>query len=235
MTERQIECFLCLAKTLSFNKAAKELYLTQPAVTQQIHALENDLGVSLFCRSHKGVTLTASGLIFHEDAIAFLNHSRQIVNHVRRTAERYKTLCEICYMLPLNSMPAIISKYHELHPDSFVHIKQGDPVMTHLQEFLDACDVAVAFGDTRKDYGAHRFIALYEGSIVAIMSARHRLADRKRISIGDLEGEMIFSLSEYLRTPFIHEFHAFLIENYGVTNITSSANAWEASAMAEAG
>jgi hypothetical protein len=72
-----------------------------------------------------------------------------------------------------------------------------------------------------------RFVALYERSIVAILGGRYRLADKKRICIGDLEGEMIFSLSEYLRTPFIHEFHAFLIENYEVTNITSSANAWE--------
>ena len=53
MNTFQISCFLAVAEHLNFARAAEQLHVTQPAVTQQIHSLEKKLGVSLFARKHQ--------------------------------------------------------------------------------------------------------------------------------------------------------------------------------------
>ena len=95
MTERQLECFLSLAKTLNFSQTAQQMYLTQPAVSQQIRALESDLGVPLFTRGRGGVALTPAGVTFCTEAADFLAHSRSVVSRVRSSAAAYTTLRDI--------------------------------------------------------------------------------------------------------------------------------------------
>ena len=66
MTIQDITCFMKLAETLSYTKAAQQLYISQPAVTQHIHSLERELGVQLFDRSVKrAIVLTESGVLYY--------------------------------------------------------------------------------------------------------------------------------------------------------------------------
>lgn len=68
MNTVQLECFLSVAEHLNFSKASRELKITQPAVSHQIQALEEELGVKLFVRTSKSVTLTQEGILFIPDA-----------------------------------------------------------------------------------------------------------------------------------------------------------------------
>ena len=68
MNTVQLECFMAVAEHLNFSKASRELKITQPAVSHQIHALEEELGVKLFIRTSKSVTLTQEGILFVPDA-----------------------------------------------------------------------------------------------------------------------------------------------------------------------
>ena len=68
MNTFQLSCFLTVAETLNFARAAKQLNVTQPAVTHQIRSLETELGVKLFKRSTRSVELTREGSIFINDA-----------------------------------------------------------------------------------------------------------------------------------------------------------------------
>ena len=84
MNITQLECFLTVADTLNFARAAEQLHVTQPAVTQQIHALERELGVQLFLRTTRTVRITQEGLVFLDDA-------RDIVMRARRATLRFHT------------------------------------------------------------------------------------------------------------------------------------------------
>lgn len=64
MTTKQIEYILELAETLNFNRAAENLYISQPTMTYQIHAAEEELGFKIFDRSGKGASLTPAGSQF---------------------------------------------------------------------------------------------------------------------------------------------------------------------------
>ena len=69
----QLTCFLTAAETLSFVKAARQLNVTQPAITHQIRSLEEELNTQLFKRTTRSVEITQEGLIFLNDAKNVLN------------------------------------------------------------------------------------------------------------------------------------------------------------------
>ena len=64
----QLECFLAVANSLNFSRAAEQLRLTQPAVSHQISSLEDELGVRLFSRTSRSVRLTQEGYLFTQYA-----------------------------------------------------------------------------------------------------------------------------------------------------------------------
>ena len=68
MNTFQLSCFLAVANTLSFAKAAEKMNISQPAITHQIKALENELNVPLFRRTTRLVEITPEGQSFLSDA-----------------------------------------------------------------------------------------------------------------------------------------------------------------------
>ena len=82
--------FYTVAKCGSLTKAAQELYISQPAVSQAIKSIEGQLGVSLFNRTHKGMELSAGGgkLIFRqvEEALKLLDEAESKLSELKTTA-----------------------------------------------------------------------------------------------------------------------------------------------------
>ena len=68
MNTVQLECFVAVAENLNFSRASEDLKITQPAVSHQIRSLEEELGVKLFRRTSKSVSLTPEGILFLPDA-----------------------------------------------------------------------------------------------------------------------------------------------------------------------
>lgn len=94
MTDTQQKCFLAVAYHLSFSKAASTLYISQPAISKNITALENELGVALFIRQGKNVDLTRAGKIFYD----FLT---EYDREYRTTLERIRSLDRDIYSGPI--------------------------------------------------------------------------------------------------------------------------------------
>ena len=74
MNTVQLECFITVAEYLNFSKASRALKITQPAVSHQIQTLEEELGVKLFSRTSKSVTLTREGSLFPARCTAYLKN-----------------------------------------------------------------------------------------------------------------------------------------------------------------
>jgi DNA-binding transcriptional LysR family regulator len=72
MELRQIRSFLSIAETLHFGRTAEMIHLSQPALSLQIRALEDEIGVRLFELNRRKTALTAAGVAFREDATGAL-------------------------------------------------------------------------------------------------------------------------------------------------------------------
>ena len=84
MLYQRIRCFLEVSNCLSFSTAAKNLHISQQAVTKQIAALEEELGMRLFYRTTRQVSLTPAGSMLRDD---FTQINRQIEGSIRRARE----------------------------------------------------------------------------------------------------------------------------------------------------
>lgn len=82
MYNPQLDTFICVVEAGSFSKAADKLYISQPAVIKQINSLENNLGVQLFARTHRGLVVTAAGESLYQDAKYMVNYSKYEITPV---------------------------------------------------------------------------------------------------------------------------------------------------------
>ena len=77
MELRQIRSFLSIAETLHFGRTAELIHISQPALSLQIRALEEEVGVRLFERNRRKTTLTAAGVAFRDEAARALSQLDQ--------------------------------------------------------------------------------------------------------------------------------------------------------------
>ena len=193
MTIFQMECFAAVAENLSFARAAEQLHVTQPAVTQQIHSLEKELNVRLLNRSTRSVKLTEEGKIFLEDA-------RQIVEVSARARKRFENpdsrkilpLTLGCYSFAgLFQLSNILKKLAEIYPD--LHPRLQMTPARHLYRQLEEGDMDAVIGfqeaETIKISGVYQEIKKIQ--IVCMCGKEHRFAGRESVSAQDLKEEKL--------------------------------------------
>ncbi|MFD5753019.1 LysR family transcriptional regulator [Streptomyces sp. NPDC127033] len=89
---RHLQCFVAVAEELHFGRAAQRLGMAQPPLSQRIQRLERELGVRLFERSSRQVTITKGGTLLLEDARRLLAHSEALLATARRVQEGHSGL-----------------------------------------------------------------------------------------------------------------------------------------------
>ena len=99
MRIQQLHYIIKIVETGSMNEAAKQLFITQPSLSNAVRDLEREMGIDIFIRNPKGITLT-------KDGVEFLSYARQVVEQTNLLEERYKSHTEKhvnCLVFPLNT------------------------------------------------------------------------------------------------------------------------------------
>lgn len=160
MDLRQLECFVAVAEELHFGRAAARLCMTQPPLSRQVQLLERSLGVRLFERSSRVVTLTLAGRSFLRDARHLLEFSSRAAMLARRTAggEAGHITLGFTAVASYRLMPAIVMQARRILPD--VHIQLREMVSIDLGRLLIAgeLDLVLARHLPRQDGLEHRLI-----------------------------------------------------------------------------
>ena len=100
MRIQQLHYIIKIVETGSMNEAAKQLFITQPSLSNAVRDLENEMGIEIFIRNPKGITLTRDGM-------EFLSYARQVVEQTQLLEERYKNPVahRELFSVRLNTMP----------------------------------------------------------------------------------------------------------------------------------
>ena len=120
MYNPQLETFLRAADAGSFNKAAEESFITPTAVIKQINSLEESLGVRLFDRSHRGLTLTKAGRSMYQDARYIIQYCRDSVTRAKNAMQEDENIIRIGSS-PMTPAQLLMNPFaphpqrHELH------------------------------------------------------------------------------------------------------------------------
>lgn len=193
-TAHQLRLLLVLAEELHFGRAANRLYLTQPALSQQIRSLEQRLGVELFTRTSRRVELTKHGQTLLPYAKAVVDASDALRGAARRaTAGKGRLRLGVCEsfgaLAPTRQVIAAVSERHpELGPD--VHV--ADDFTEQLAMLTDGViDAAFVYLPVPEGLNAH---VLTTEPRLACVAASDPLAQRSSVSLADLAGHPMVNL-----------------------------------------
>lgn len=196
MYNPQLETFICVADAGSFNKAAEVLYITPPAVIKQINLLEENLGLELFIRTHRGLHLTEAGKSLYRDSKYMIQYSKDSIARARNAMQDEKTLIRIgtSPITPGNFLMELWPKIHEQCPDiKFQLVPFGNTpenaaeILKNLGQNIDV--VAGIFDETMLDVRQCAGLEISKQPICCAVSLHHRLAGKSKLTIQDLYGE----------------------------------------------
>lgn len=190
MNTIQLECFLAVAESLNFARAAEQLHITQPAVTHQINSLETELGARLFIRTTRSVEMTPAGYSFFSDAQSILGMTaaakNRIANHFPAQVSPFNIGCHVSTDYEL--LPPVIRQLKNERPQFHPLIKQApfQVLLNQLQE--ESIHVMFGFQNDRKEKKSDGiFTFLTDAPLCCIVSADHPLACRKSLSLEHLK------------------------------------------------
>jgi DNA-binding transcriptional LysR family regulator len=193
MELRQLRYALAVARRLSFTQAAADLALAQPALSQQIAALEADLGVKLFERTSRRVTLTDAGRALIERAERVLGD----VDAAREEMTAYagglrgRVVVGTYQSFSEYRLPKLLGRFHAQYPGIEIALREG--MADDLFPALASGKIDVFVGDISEARTiepvefAHE--PLYEDELSIAVAASHPLAARHVVSIHELRDE----------------------------------------------
>lgn len=138
MDTRVIKYFLTVAQTNNITRAAQQLHITQPTLSRQIIELEKELGVALFDRKQRRMTLTNEGILFQRRATTILSLVNQTKQELQNTAEELTGVINIgCVVSKVsNVIMKIISVFQQQYPNVRFNIYDGNGDL--LRQRLDS-------------------------------------------------------------------------------------------------
>lgn len=179
MNLQQLGYFVSVARTRNFTRAAESCFVAQPALSQQIRKLEEELGLPVFERRRRGVDLTVAGtafLAYAEQVLQLVAEGKQRVSDLQKV--RHGVIALMC--LPTVAtywLPRVISRYRQHYPD--VEIQIHEHAGCTPQDFHNAiADLGIVqLGEelSSRGDGAVRVERLFVDEQVLIFPANHRL------------------------------------------------------------
>ncbi|MCC3701711.1 LysR family transcriptional regulator [Rouxiella badensis] len=191
MDLRKLKSFTVLAETLHFARAAAEVNLTQPALSNHIKALEKDLGIRLFERNQRSVSLTMEGKVLLGDVQHAVNQLELLEKTAKRLAAGYKGVLRLGYVGTSVLDPTVMNIIREFRrrcADIDIIPVESDVNRQLLLLQQGQLDLALV----RKPLPVFRDLALLDlvkNKLYVVLPAHHPLASKKRISVEDLANE----------------------------------------------
>jgi len=184
---RKLRYFVAVAEESHFGRAAERLHITQPVLSRQIRALEQELGATLFSRGKQSTGLTAAGRQLLEDARPLLASALALARRVQRAAHGTATFT--VGFMPGITVTGAVRDFTARHPELDVRVVRTswDTQVRAVHEGI----LDVSFVRLPVDRRGLTLRPVFCEPRVAVLPAHHRLAGKQSIGIADLAAERL--------------------------------------------
>jgi DNA-binding transcriptional LysR family regulator len=225
MELRHIRSFLSIAETLHFGRTAQLIHISQPALSLQIRALEEEVGVRLFERNRRKTTLTAAGVAFRNDAAAALSQLDQAIRKSRLAANGKLGLLRIGFISTAGKeiVPNIARQFRELNPEVEFSLR-SIPTARQVQMLRTG---SLDIGFLRLPIGQHwafEVLTVHSEPFVLVVPSSHPLAKRKRVHLREVSGEN-FVMYGRAYAPGFHDLILGMLRDAGIVPSVSQTAA----------
>lgn len=184
----QLRYFLAVVKYHNFTEAAEACNISQSAISQQIKALERDLGVQLLVRHNRTFSLTPAGELFAQRGTVILADYEKLCSDVERIEHDKGDTLYFGYVLDYSG-PEIqesVAKFYETHPNVSIHVTSG----THeeLYWMLRNDKIQVAFNDQRRAFAdGYVNVVLRQNPLYIEIAKANPISDLQAVTLDDLK------------------------------------------------
>ena len=195
MLDFRTETFLTVCQTMNFTAAARQLNITQPAVSQHIHFLEEQYHTSLFIYQNKQLFLTRSGEILRRHLLTMKNDEKAVMEELKNNITGIETL-SIGVTMTIGES-AIVDKLAGFliqHPEINIHLHYGNTLQ--LLKLLNSGQISMAIveGNYPKEYYSHKKYSTED--YIAVCAASHHFMTDHPYTMNDLVHERLLVREE---------------------------------------
>jgi DNA-binding transcriptional LysR family regulator len=187
---RMVRQFLAVAESLSFRKAAEQMHMAQPPLSQAIMRLEALLRTQLFERSSRGVRLTPAGDVFRQEAVRLLNQADRAMERVAQAGRGELGRVDVAFIGPtmFALLPRVIHAFQQRHPGVELGLHEGSSIEVARLLDTDSVDIGFLLMPTpfESSVAVEEIVA---DTLTAALPAGHRLSGRRRIKLAELAGD----------------------------------------------
>ncbi|MDX6645202.1 MAG: hypothetical protein QOK40_929 [Miltoncostaeaceae bacterium] len=223
---RHLRYFMAVVEELHFGNAARRLHIAQPPLSQAIRRLEAELGVQLFDRTSRSVTVTEAGRVLAEEARCVLTSFEHLLAEVGRTGGAEELLRIGCPpQVPMDRLQLFLLGILEGASGCEVevtHLHTPDQVLR-----LSAGQLDLGMVHAGDEYDGIGLEPLFQGEpLQAVLPASHRAAARPVVGPADLRGEPLV-LFPRRANPWLHDRVVTLAEGagYGFSHVRETGSA----------
>lgn len=204
MQPRRLHYFLVVAEELHFTRAAQRLHVAQPALTNQIKRMEEELGVALFERVGRRVELTVTGGLLVGEAQRILSQLERTQSLIQQAGRGEVGQLRLGFTpsAVTGVLSSILARFREGYPavELFLHEMRADELVDQLESnWLDVSFLYLPFDDER-----FRCMSVGRDPLVIALPHTHRLAAAPRVGIKDLAREPFILPARHRRMPGLY-------------------------------
>ncbi|MBI4461052.1 MAG: LysR family transcriptional regulator [Acidobacteria bacterium] len=206
----QVAAFLEVVRQRSFSRAAEKLYRTQPAISAQIRALEEEFGQKLFDRSGRKIFLTPAGEVLHEYGEKLASLHRETVQRVREVQDAIggKLVVGANEATCLYVLPQVFAGFKKKYPNVGISIYRN---FSHkiLQKMAEH-QVDVGIVTLPASQNNLKVMPIFEDELQVVVPSKHPFAKRAGLKVEDLVPEpLIFPKGGHTRELLDKIFHKY--------------------------
>lgn len=192
MTFKQLEFFRKTAELENISKAAKELFIAQPALSKTIKDLEKELGYTLFERIGKQIRLNQNGEILYKHVLHLQYDFSHMESELREINKQKSASVHVSFRVASKLLPDILRAFYKKNPRFNLKIYQVNQVTKSLPEFDVIIDSHLA-----NNLYSHTDLLLLQEPILLALPITHPLAKKKKNVLADLDQEPCALLNEF--------------------------------------